>query len=98
MRAARAAAFHEHRASYGLWVTHSRAARIIYLPESRAAHRQRTAVRVREARGAQPEKLLAASLMLTARSEATSTAVYVERLRATGRYALRDLRLVLVPI
>ena len=61
--AARAAAFHEHRASYGLRATLSR--HQDYIPQSRAVHRQHTAVQVREA---QPEELLAAILMLTARS------------------------------
>ena len=55
------------------------------LPQSRVAHRQHTATRVREAREAQPEELLAAILMLTIRSEATATAVDDERLHATGQ-------------
>ena len=75
---ARAAAFHEDRTLYGLRATLS--CRQDYIPQSRAVHRQHSAVQVREA---QPEELLAAIFMLTTRSEATSTAVNVERLRAT---------------
>ena len=55
------------------------AARTIYLPQSRAAHRQHIATRVQEARG------LTAIFMRMAKSEATATAVDVERLRATGQ-------------
>ena len=73
MRAARAADFCERRASDGLRATHSLP--LTGLPQSRAEHRQHTAMRVREARETQPEELLAAILMLTARSEATATIV-----------------------
>ena len=55
------------------------------LPQSRVAHRQHTAMRVREAREAQPEELLAAILMLTIRSEVTAATVDVERLHAIGQ-------------
>ena len=61
------------------------AAWTIYVLRSRAAHRQHTVVQVWEARVAQPEELLAAIPMLTARSEATSTTVDVEKLRAIGQ-------------
>ena len=54
-------------------------------PQNIAVHRQHTAMRMREAREGQPEELLAASLMMTARSEATATAVNVESLCATGQ-------------
>ena len=81
MRAARAATFCEQ--SFGRGTGHPFAPP--GLPQSRAAHRQHTAVRVPEAREVQPEELLAIAeiLMLTARSEATAAAIDVERLRAT---------------
>ena len=72
MRAARAAAFHEHRALDRLQATHSCCQG--YIPQSRAAHKQHTAARVQKVREAQPEELLAAIFMLTARSEAPATA------------------------
>ena len=77
MHAAREAAFHKHRASDGLWATHL--LHHDYIPQSREAHRQHTAAPVQEAREAPPKELFAAILMLTARSEATSTTIDVER-------------------
>ena len=64
-----------------LQATHSRRRGLL---QNKAAHRQHTAARVGEAREAQPEELLAAILMLTARSEAIAAAVDLEGLCATG--------------
>ena len=57
----------------GLQAAHS--CRQDYVPQSRPTHRQHTGARVREAREAQPVELLAAILMLTARSVASDLAV-----------------------
>ena len=60
-----------------LWATHL--LHQGYIPQSREAHRQHTAAPVQEASEAPPKELLAAILMLMARSEATSTTIDVER-------------------